>query len=59
LWSDNKIPQYFSGAGRFTGSAEKKAALVAGVPVKRVGKNESVASAARLYIVARCLEAET
>src|SRR6266852_4437285 len=30
---------------RFTGSAEKKAALVAGVPLKRVGKPEEIAQA--------------
>jgi NAD(P)-dependent dehydrogenase (short-subunit alcohol dehydrogenase family) len=28
---------------RFTGTAEKKAALVAGVPVKRVGRPEEIA----------------
>jgi len=28
---------------RFTGTAEKKAALVAGVPLKRVGRPEEIA----------------
>jgi NAD(P)-dependent dehydrogenase (short-subunit alcohol dehydrogenase family) len=30
---------------RFTGTPEKKAALIAGVPMKRIGRPEEVASA--------------
>ena len=32
---------------RFTGSEERKAALIAGVPVKRAGKPEEIAAAIR------------